>query len=68
MVGKLLQFGFDTLAAGYENSGMQYDNLVFGAASSGGTGNGGNAEAASTTFKLLVEKIDASRRGTPIDK
>ena len=68
MVGKLLQFGFDTLAAGYENSGMQYDNLVFGAASSGGTGNGGTAEAASSTFKLLVEKIDASRRGTAIDK
>lgn len=68
MVGKLLQFGFDTLAAGYENSGMQYDNLVFGAASSGGTGNGGTAEAASTTFNLLLETIDAGRRGTPVDK
>ena len=68
MVGKLLQFGFDTLAAGYENSGMQYDNLVFGAAASGGTGNGGTAEAASTTFNLLLETIDAGRRGTPVDK
>ena len=68
MVGKLLQFGFDTLAAGYENSGMQYDNLVFGAATSGGTGNGGTAEAASTTFNLLLETIDAGRRGTPVDK
>ena len=68
MVGKLLQFGFDTLAAGYENSGMQYDNLLFGGASSGGTGNGGTAEAASTTFNLLLETIDAGRRGTPVDK
>ena len=68
MVGKLFQFGFDTLAAGYENSGMQYDNLVFGAASSGGTGNGSTAEAASTTFNLLLETIDAGRRGTPVDK
>ena len=68
MEGKTLQFGFNTSAAGYTDSGMYYDNLVFGAASSGGTGNGGTAEAASTTFKLLVEKIDASRRGTSIDK
>ncbi|MDG1064987.1 MAG: hypothetical protein P8O91_02115 [Luminiphilus sp.] len=69
MVGKLLQFGFDTLAAGYDNSGMQYDNLVFGAASSGGSsGNGGTAEGASTTFDLLLQTIDAGRRGSTIDK
>jgi len=69
MVGKLLQFGFDTLAAGYDSSGMQYDNLVFGAASNnGGSDNGGNAEAASTTLNLLLETISASRQGTAIDK
>ena len=68
MVGKTLQFGFNTIAAGYTDSGMYYDNLVFGAAPSDGTDNGGSAEAASTTFNLLVEKIDAGRRGISIDK
>ena len=48
MIGKLLQVGFDTTAAGFENSGMQYDNLVFGAASaSGGGGNGGGEPSGS---------------------
>jgi hypothetical protein len=68
MVGELLQFGFYTISLRDEPSGMYYDNLVFGAASSGGTGNGGTAEAASTTFNLLLETIDAGRRGTPVDK
>ena len=40
MAGKVLQYGFGTTSFRSENSGMQYDNLVFGAAS--GTGGGGN--------------------------
>ena len=54
MVGKLLQFGFDTLAAGYDNSGMQYDNLVFGAAGSNNGSGGGTTSNASATFDLLM--------------
>ena len=68
MVGKLLQFGFDTLAAGYDNSGMQYDNLVFGAAGSNNGSGGGTTSNASATFDLLMKTVNDGRRGTAIDK
>ena len=57
MIGKKLQFGFDTRAAGYEPSGMLYDNLVFGAAalSSGG---GGGAEPSGGGSGYGVAVID----------
>ncbi len=68
MVGKLLQFGFDTTAAGYDNSGMQYDNLVFGAAGNNNGSGGGTTTNASATFNLLMETVNGGRRGTAIDK
>ena len=43
MVGKLLQFGFKTLAVDYDNSGMLYDNVSFAAVSSGGGGDLGGS-------------------------
>ena len=57
MVGTLLQFGFNTFSLRSENSGMQYDNLVFGAAalSSGG---GGGAEPSGGGSGYGVAVID----------
>ena len=75
MVGKILQFGFTTVSARTESSGMLYDNLVLGAASETGGGENGagggsdyDSGPASTTFELLLNTSDAARRGTPIDK
>ena len=48
MAGKVLQYGFGTTSLRSEDSGMQYDNLVFGAAgASGGGGNGGGEPSGS---------------------
>ena len=44
MAGKALQFGFSTTSLRSENSGMQYDNLIFGAADSSGGGDNGGGE------------------------
>jgi hypothetical protein len=74
MVGKILQFGFTTVSLRSENSGMLYDNLVFGASTETGGGNGAGGGSdydsgpASTTFDLLINTTNAARRGTPIDK
>ena len=77
MVGKILQFGFTTVSFRSENSGMLYDNLVFGPATATGGGDGENGAGggsgydsgpASTTFERLLNTTNAARRGTPIDK
>ena len=75
MVGKILQFGFTTVSFRSENSGMLYDNLVFGAASETGGGENGagsgsdyDSGPASATFERLLNTTNAARRGTPIDK
>ena len=75
MVGKILQFGFTTVSVRTENSGMLYDNLVFGAASETGGGENGagsgsdyDSGPASATFERLLNTTNAARRGTPIDK
>jgi len=68
MVGELLQFGFYTVSLRGEDSGMYYDNLVFGAAGNNNGSGGGTTSNASATFNLLIETVNGGRRGTAIDK
>lgn len=61
MVGTLLQFGFNTVSLRSENSGMQYDNLVFGAAAlSSGGGDGAEPSGGGSGYGVAVIDTDGA--------